>query len=32
MLFFLKLTKSTIIEFVQLDDIIVESPISQASI
>ncbi|WJB87544.1 type I toxin-antitoxin system Fst family toxin [Staphylococcus aureus] len=32
MFFFLKLTKSTLIEFVQLDDIIVESPISQASI
>ncbi|WIZ16770.1 type I toxin-antitoxin system Fst family toxin [Staphylococcus aureus] len=32
MFFFLKLTKSTLIEFVQLDGIIIESPISQASI
>ncbi|WJB24875.1 type I toxin-antitoxin system Fst family toxin [Staphylococcus aureus] len=32
MFFFLKLTKSTLIEFVQIDDIIAESPISQASI
>ncbi|WJA17053.1 type I toxin-antitoxin system Fst family toxin [Staphylococcus aureus] len=32
MFFFLKLTKSTLIEFVQLDGIIIESPISQVSI